>query len=137
MNTFLEAMRPLPLVQHFIGGALTSGCSARQQAIYNPATGSAIREVVLAAPQDLQAAVEATRTSQPAWADTPPQGRARVLFEFLRLLNAERDAVAAVITEEHGKVLADARGEVMRGIEIVEFACGIASAYRSGIRSAH
>jgi malonate-semialdehyde dehydrogenase (acetylating) / methylmalonate-semialdehyde dehydrogenase len=127
MNKWLDVASPLPLVQHFIGGAITPGRSARKQAVYNPATGSPIREVVLAAPQDLQAAVDAAVTSQPAWADTPPQRRARVLFEFLHLLNAKRDELAAIITEEHGKVLADARGEIMRGIEIVEFACGIAS----------
>jgi malonate-semialdehyde dehydrogenase (acetylating) / methylmalonate-semialdehyde dehydrogenase len=127
VNKMPENASPLPLVQHFIGGAVTPGRSTRKQAVYNPATGKPTREVVLAEPQDVQAAVEAARASQPAWADTPPQRRARVLFEFLRLLNAEREALAAVITDEHGKVLADARGEVMRGIEIVEFACGIAS----------
>jgi malonate-semialdehyde dehydrogenase (acetylating)/methylmalonate-semialdehyde dehydrogenase len=102
MNKWPDVAPPLPLVQHFIGGAVTPGLSARKQAVYNPATGSPIREVVLAAPQDLQAAVDAAVTSQPAWADTPLQRRARVLFEFLRLLNAKRDELAAIITEEHG-----------------------------------
>jgi malonate-semialdehyde dehydrogenase (acetylating) / methylmalonate-semialdehyde dehydrogenase len=115
----------VPLVQHWIGGVRTSGHSSRSQAVYNPATGAQTREVLLGEPHDIQAAVDAALAAQTAWADTPPVRRARVLFEFLRLLNMERDALAAIITDEHGKVLAYARGEVMRGIEIVEFACGI------------
>ena len=74
----------------------------------------------------MNAAVSAARAAFPAWADTPPIRRARVLFKFLELLNQHRDTLAAMITSEHGKVFTDAQGEVTRGIEIVEFACGIA-----------
>jgi malonate-semialdehyde dehydrogenase (acetylating)/methylmalonate-semialdehyde dehydrogenase len=123
----LEFADSADLVQHWIGGALTSGHSSRRQAVYNPATGAQLREVIIGETRDVHVAIETSRAAQPAWAETPPVRRARVLLEFLRLLNSERDALAAIITNEHGKVLADAKGEVMRGIEIVEFSCGIPS----------
>jgi malonate-semialdehyde dehydrogenase (acetylating)/methylmalonate-semialdehyde dehydrogenase len=114
------------LLQHWIGGRLVESTETRTQPVFNPATGQRIRDVVLGSAQDVQAAVDAALRVQQAWADTPPIRRARHLLSFLQLLNQQRDAIAAAITEEHGKVLSDARGEVMRGIEIVEFACGIA-----------
>jgi malonate-semialdehyde dehydrogenase (acetylating)/methylmalonate-semialdehyde dehydrogenase len=114
------------LLEHWIGGALARSSGSRSQPVLNPATGQPVRTVTLGTEKDLQRAVDAALQAQPAWADTPPVRRARVLFDFLALLNQERDSIAAAITEEHGKVLPDARGEVMRGIEIVEFACGIA-----------
>jgi malonate-semialdehyde dehydrogenase (acetylating) / methylmalonate-semialdehyde dehydrogenase len=115
-----------PVLEHWIGGRPLGSTGSRTQPVFNPATGQRIRDVTLGTEQDLDAAVDAALKAQPAWADTPPIRRARVLLEFLGLLNQNRDALAATITEEHGKVLSDARGEVMRGIEIVEFACGIA-----------
>lgn len=114
------------VLQHWIGGRRVQSTGSRTQPVFNPATGQRIRDVALGSTQDVQAAVDAALKAQSAWADTPPIRRARRLLDFLQLLNQERDAVAAAITEEHGKVLSDARGEVMRGIEIVEFACGIA-----------
>jgi malonate-semialdehyde dehydrogenase (acetylating) / methylmalonate-semialdehyde dehydrogenase len=115
-----------PVIGHWIGGQLVQHPGSATQPVFNPATGQPIREVALGGGRELQSAVDAALLAQPGWADTPPVRRARVLLEFLALLNQERDAIAATITEEHGKVLADARGEVMRGIENVEFACGIA-----------
>jgi malonate-semialdehyde dehydrogenase (acetylating)/methylmalonate-semialdehyde dehydrogenase len=112
------------LVTHWIGGRALAGGGARL-ALMNPATGTRRGEVTLATPEDVRAAVAAARTALPGWAQTPPVRRARVLMQFLRLLNEERDALAALITAEHGKVFSDAQGEVTRGIEIVEFACGI------------
>ena len=120
-----RSLQPTPVVEHWIGGQLVRGSDSRTQAVFNPATGQPTREVALGTAEDLQRAVEAALHAQSAWADTPPIRRARVLLDFLALLNKERDTIAAAITEEHGKVLADASGEVMRGIEIVEFACGI------------
>jgi malonate-semialdehyde dehydrogenase (acetylating) / methylmalonate-semialdehyde dehydrogenase len=114
------------MIQHWINGALSQGDSDRSQAVFNPATGESHKKVVLASSADVQLAVAAAVRAQPAWADTPPIRRARVMQQFLALLNRQRDELAAIITEEHGKVLEDARGEVMRGIEIVEFATGIA-----------
>jgi malonate-semialdehyde dehydrogenase (acetylating)/methylmalonate-semialdehyde dehydrogenase len=93
--------------------------------VWNPATGQAARRVLLGSEADVTAAVAAANAAQPAWADTPPIRRARVINAFLALLNQHRDELAAMITAEHGKVFTDAQGEVMRGIDIVEFACGI------------
>ncbi|MFN3296514.1 CoA-acylating methylmalonate-semialdehyde dehydrogenase [Caldimonas sp.] len=112
-------------VAHWIAGRLTPGTSGRTQSVYHPASGTVAREVVLAGPEDVNAAVAAAQAAFPGWAATPPIRRARVLFKFLELLNQHRDTLAAMITAEHGKVFTDAQGEVTRGIEIVEFACGI------------
>ncbi|MCM5681878.1 CoA-acylating methylmalonate-semialdehyde dehydrogenase [Schlegelella sp. S2-27] len=112
-------------VQHWIDGRLVAGRSGRQQDVYNPATGEAARQVSLASADEVNAAVAAAKAAFPKWADTPPIRRARVLNKFLELLNTHRDTLAALITSEHGKVITDAQGEVTRGIEIVEFACGI------------
>ncbi|MFC4313938.1 CoA-acylating methylmalonate-semialdehyde dehydrogenase [Steroidobacter flavus] len=113
-------------LQHWIGGRQVESSGTRTQPVFNPATGQRVRDVALGTVQDLQTAVDAALRAQQTWADMPPIRRARHLLSFLQLLNEQRDAIAAAITEEHGKVLSDARGEVMRGIEIVEFACGIA-----------
>jgi malonate-semialdehyde dehydrogenase (acetylating)/methylmalonate-semialdehyde dehydrogenase len=112
------------LVQHWIGGRAAGGAGARQD-VFNPATGGVARQVLLASAADVASAVASARGAFAAWADTPPVRRARVLTRFLARLNEERDALAALITSEHGKVFSDAQGEVTRGIEIVEFACGI------------
>ncbi|MDE3010367.1 MAG: CoA-acylating methylmalonate-semialdehyde dehydrogenase [Pseudomonadota bacterium] len=115
----------VPLIGHFIAGATTPGSSPRRQPVYNPATGAVAREVALGSAADVQAAVAAAKAAFPAWADTPPIRRARIMFRFLELLNASRDELARLITAEHGKVFTDAQGEVSRGIDIVEFACGV------------
>ena len=112
-------------IAHYIGGAHTSGNGTRKQPIYNPATGAVSRQVRLGTAQDVEAAVAAAQSAFPRWADTPPIRRARVLFKFLELLNRNKDELAALITAEHGKVFTDAQGEVARGIDIVEFSCGI------------
>ena len=112
-------------VGHWIGGRAVSGSGSRQQAVWNPATGQVARHVRLAEVADVEAAVAAARAAQPAWGDTPPLRRARVMNAFLALLNQHRDTLAAMITAEHGKVFTDAQGEVTRGIDIVEFACGV------------
>jgi malonate-semialdehyde dehydrogenase (acetylating)/methylmalonate-semialdehyde dehydrogenase len=110
---------------HFISGRIVSAEGARKQAIFNPATGAVSRQVELADAAQVDAAVAAAHAAFPKWADMPPVRRARVMFKFLDLLNQHRDTLAAMITAEHGKVFTDAQGEVTRGIEIVEFACGI------------
>ncbi len=112
-------------VGHWIGGSRTAGHSTRRQTVWNPATGQAARQVLLAESADVQAAVAAAHAAQPAWGDMPPIRRARVLNAFLGLLNQHRDSLAAAITAEHGKVFSDAQGEVTRGIDVVEFACGV------------
>jgi malonate-semialdehyde dehydrogenase (acetylating)/methylmalonate-semialdehyde dehydrogenase len=115
---------PTPIA-HFIGGRRAGGASERAQDVFNPATGAVTGRVSLAGRADVDAAVAAARAAFPAWADTPPIRRARVMFKFLELLNKHRDDLARLITAEHGKVFTDAQGEVARGIDIVEFACGI------------
>jgi malonate-semialdehyde dehydrogenase (acetylating) / methylmalonate-semialdehyde dehydrogenase len=112
-------------VVHFIDGRSFRGDGRRTQAVFNPATGHHARDVRLADASDVQAAVASAAAAFPKWADTPPIRRARVMFKFLALLNAHKDELAAMITAEHGKVFSDAQGEVSRGIDIVEFACGI------------
>ncbi len=114
-----------PFIDHYIAGQPSAGSSERSQNVTNPATGAVTGRVRLAHAGDVQAAVAAAKAAYPAWADTPPLRRARVMFKFLELLNAQRDTLAHMITAEHGKVFTDAQGEVTRGIEIVEFACGI------------
>ena len=112
-------------VTHFINGTAVPATSGRSQAVYNPTTGAVARQLQLASVQDVDLAVASAQAAFPAWADSPPLRRARVMFKFLELLNKHRDDIAAMITAEHGKVFTDAQGEVTRGIDVVEFACGI------------
>jgi malonate-semialdehyde dehydrogenase (acetylating)/methylmalonate-semialdehyde dehydrogenase len=112
-------------IQHYIGGKEVGGASGRWGDVYNPATGERVRRVAFAASAEIDRAVEAAASAFPAWAATPPLSRARILFKFLDLLHRERDALARTISEEHGKVFSDAQGEIDRGVEVVEFACGI------------
>jgi malonate-semialdehyde dehydrogenase (acetylating) / methylmalonate-semialdehyde dehydrogenase len=111
-------------VGHWIGGKAHRGSGTRAQAVWNPATGKAARQVLLAEAADVNAAVASAQAAFPAWAEMAPIRRARVLNNFLALLNQHRNTLAAMITAEHGKVFTDAQGEVSRGIDIVEFACG-------------
>ena len=120
-----EAFTATTDVGHYIGGRIVPGASGRQQPVYNPSTGKVARQLALASVDEVNAAVAAARAAQPAWGDTPPIRRARVMNAFLQLLMQHRDTLAAMITAEHGKVFTDAQGEVTRGIDIVEFACGI------------
>ncbi|XUO84954.1 CoA-acylating methylmalonate-semialdehyde dehydrogenase [Halomonas sp. KM007] len=112
-------------IHHFINGQRSEGTSGTSQDVFNPATGQVTGRVALASAADVDTAVQAAQAAFPAWADAPPIRRARVMFKFLELLNANKDALAEAITKEHGKVFTDAQGEVARGIDIVEFACGI------------
>jgi malonate-semialdehyde dehydrogenase (acetylating) / methylmalonate-semialdehyde dehydrogenase len=112
-------------IGHFINGKRIAPHSERKQAVYNPTTGAVARQVLLADVALVNAAVATAKTAQIEWGDMPPLRRARVMFKFLDLMNANRDTIAAMITAEHGKVFTDAHGEVTRGIDIVEFSCGI------------
>jgi malonate-semialdehyde dehydrogenase (acetylating) / methylmalonate-semialdehyde dehydrogenase len=120
-----EAFTSTAEIGHFIAGRPVAGTSGRRQAVYNPATGAVARQVALASAAEVDAAVAAAKAAWPAWAESPPLRRARILNAFLGLLNQHRDTLAAMITSEHGKVFTDAQGEVTRGIDVVEFACGI------------
>jgi|TARA_R110002072_G_scaffold121684_8_gene255875 malonate-semialdehyde dehydrogenase (acetylating)/methylmalonate-semialdehyde dehydrogenase len=112
-------------VHHYIGGKTVEGNSGRFSDVYNPATGEVTGQVALASAAELDAAVQVAKAALPGWAATPALTRARVMFKFKELLEANRDKIALAISKEHGKVLSDAAGEVTRGIEVVEFACGI------------
>ena len=120
-----EAFTTSTEVGHHIDGRTVAGSSGRRQAVYNPATGAVTRQVALASEAEVHAAVAAGVAAFPAWSDMPPIRRSRVMFKFLELMNQQRDTLAAIITAEHGKVFTDAQGEVSRGIDIIEFACGI------------
>jgi malonate-semialdehyde dehydrogenase (acetylating) / methylmalonate-semialdehyde dehydrogenase len=112
-------------VMHYIGGNIVGATGGRWGDVFNPATGEKKCRVAFATAADIDRAVAAARAAFPSWAATPPLTRARILFKFRDLLEREAESLARLITEEHGKVLSDARGEVTRGMEVVEFACGI------------
>ena len=113
------------VVQHVIGGKRSNGTGSRSADVFNPATGQVARRVVLGTRADVDAAVAAATAALPGWAGTTPLARARVMFRFRELLESHAKEISAIITAEHGKVLSDAGGEVVRGLEVVEFACGI------------
>ena len=113
------------IISHYIAGQHQAGSGTRTTPVFNPATGRVQAEVVLAEQADVDAVVAAASAAFPAWSDTAPLRRARILFKFKMLLEARQDELAALISSEHGKVHADALGEVTRGLEVVEFACGI------------
>jgi malonate-semialdehyde dehydrogenase (acetylating)/methylmalonate-semialdehyde dehydrogenase len=115
-------MRSIP---HFVGGRAVEGTSGRFGDVFDPNTGQVQARVALATKGELDAAIANAAAAQPAWAATNPQRRARVMFEFVRLLNANMDELAHLLSSEHGKVIADAKGDIMRGLEVIEFACGI------------
>ena len=112
-------------VGHFIQGRRVPGTGTRTQPIFNPATGKEARTLRLGDVADVDAAVAGAKKAFVAWSETPPIRRARVMLRFLELMNKHRDELAAIITAEHGKVFSDAQGEVSRGIDVIEFACGI------------
>src|SRR5579885_3490494 len=112
-------------IQHYIDGTGFAGSSARWGDVFNPATGECVRRVRLGSAGDVDRAVQAAAAAFPGWAATPPLTRARIMFRFKELLDREHDNLARMISEEHGKVFSDAQGEITRGLEVVEFACGI------------
>lgn len=111
-------------IPHWISGTPAPATSGKELPVYNPATGAVTAHVQLANTADVNSAVASAKAAFPAWSNMPPLRRARILNKFLALLNEHRDDLARMITAEHGKVFTDAQGEVTRGIEIVEFACG-------------
>ncbi|MGY4502235.1 acyl-CoA reductase-like NAD-dependent aldehyde dehydrogenase [Bradyrhizobium sp. GM24.11] len=120
-------------ILNFINGELVQGQSGRTSPVFNPATGQQSGMLGLASADDVRAAVAAARAAFPAWAATPPLRRARILNRFLRILEERTDELAHAITAEHGKVVSDAKGEVQRGMEVVEFATGAAQLLKGEI----
>ena len=122
--TLNNGREPMYDVTHFINGQSVAD-QGRTQDIYNPATGEVIAHVAMANKTTVEKAIAAAKAAFPGWSGTTPLRRARVLFEFKALLEKNIDELAKLVTQEHGKTLSDARGSVQRGIELVEFVCGI------------
>jgi len=114
-------------VEHWIGGTTTAGASTRTSIVWNPSTGEQQAEVLLAEATDVDSAVSGALAAFPGWANASLSARASVLFAFRELVSAQAGRLAEAISDEHGKVLSDARGEVQRGLEVVEYACGLAT----------
>jgi malonate-semialdehyde dehydrogenase (acetylating)/methylmalonate-semialdehyde dehydrogenase len=110
---------------HFIGGKTVKGTSGRTADVFQPMTGDVRARVALASPSEVAAAIANAKAAQPAWGATNPQRRARVLMKFLELANRDYEKLADCLAREHGKTIADAKGDIQRGLEVVEFACGI------------
>jgi malonate-semialdehyde dehydrogenase (acetylating)/methylmalonate-semialdehyde dehydrogenase len=125
MNRPIEASLEIKDIPHWLNGREIPGTSGRTADVFNPARGQVSGRVALASAAEVDAAVQAARAAAPAWAATPPLKRARVMFRFKDLIEEHADELAAILTAEHGKVFSDAKGEVVRGLEVVEFACGI------------
>jgi malonate-semialdehyde dehydrogenase (acetylating)/methylmalonate-semialdehyde dehydrogenase len=120
-------MSALPTIDHFVAGAIFSGESKRFGDVFDPALGSVTKQVRLATEADVDKAVAAAEAAFPAWRDTSLAKRVQVLFSFRELLNKKKGELAEIITAEHGKVISDALGEITRGQEVVEYACGLAA----------
>ncbi len=112
-------------IGHFIGGEGVKGTSGRAGDVFNPNTGEVQAKVAFAKHSEVEHAIAVAETAQPAWAAVNPQRRARVLMKFLDLVQKEFDSLARLLSSEHGKTFADSKGDIQRGLEVVEFACGI------------
>lgn len=117
-------------ISHVLAAAAVAGASGRFGDVYDPNTGEVQARVALASASELEAAVQAALKAQPDWAATNPQRRARVMFQFKRLVEARANELAELISSEHGKVLADSRGDIQRGLEVIEFVCGVPHALK-------
>src|SRR6478609_9659202 len=112
-------------IGHFIGGKTVAGSSGRSGDVFDPNTGEVQAKVAFASKAEMEQAIALAETAQPAWAAVNPQRRARVMFKFLELAQKELDSLARLLSSEHGKTFADSKGDIQRGLEVVEFACGI------------
>src|SRR5579871_5732702 len=115
---------------HFIAGKHVKGTSGRFGDVFNPATGEVQARTPFASRAEMRSAVEAALNAFPEWSSINPQRRARVMFNFKSLVEKNMDELATILSSEHGKVLADSRGDVQRGLEVIEFACGIPHALK-------
>jgi len=115
----------MKLIEHFVGGKIISGTSDKKGKVFNPATGEQVKEVRLASKSDLDQSVIIAKKAFEEWSLKPPLQRARVIFKFKELIEKNSDELTQLIVEEHGKVYEDAKGSLTRGLEVVEFACGI------------
>ena len=116
-------------IEHFVNGKPFSGKSKKNGKIFNPATGEQSAEVKLATTEDVNIAVAYAQKAFESWSNKPPLQRARVMFKFKELIEKNSDELTKIIVAEHGKVYEDAKGSLTRGLEVVEYACGIPQAY--------
>jgi len=112
-------------ITHFIGGAAHAGTGTRRSDVFDPNSGAVQAQVTLGSPADLESAMQKALAAQVGWAATNPQRRARVMFAFKALVEKHMDELAHLLSSEHGKVIADSKGDIQRGLEVIEFACGI------------
>ena len=112
-------------IEHFIGGKSFAGDSKRTGKVFNPATGEQSANVILASTKDVNQAVEQAKKAFESWSNKPPLQRARIMFKFKELIEKNSDELTKIIVSEHGKVYEDAKGSLTRGLEVVEYACGI------------
>jgi malonate-semialdehyde dehydrogenase (acetylating) / methylmalonate-semialdehyde dehydrogenase len=122
----------LRTITHWIGGKPTAGSAERTSPVWNPATGAQQAEVTLASVDDVDAAVRTAKAAFERWGQSSLSQRTKVLFKFRELVNSHIQELAEIISDEHGKVVSDARGEVQRGLEVIEFACGIPTLLKGG-----
>jgi malonate-semialdehyde dehydrogenase (acetylating)/methylmalonate-semialdehyde dehydrogenase len=132
MTELAEAPQALKTIDHWIGGKHHPGGSGRVGPVYDPATGAQTSEVALASPEEIDRAVEAAKAAFPAWRAMSLSRRAELYFRIRELFDAHREDLAKLLTAEHGKVLSDAMGEVARGLEVIEFCCGIPTLLKGG-----
>ena len=119
----------MKIIEHFVDGKKYSGYSKRSSPIFNPATGEETSKVKLGNKEDLNKVADVAHKAFLNWSSTPPLQRARVLFKFKELIEKNEDELIKLIVSEHGKVYEDAKGSLTRGLEVVEFACGIPVSY--------
>ena len=131
MTETIEAPAALKQISHWIGGRAVPGESGRSGVVYNPATGRQSGEVDFATVEEVDKAVQAAKEAFPAWRATSLGRRAEIFFRIRELVEARREEVAKLLTAEHGKVLSDAVGEVTRGLEVIEYCCGVPTLLKS------
>src|ERR1700740_2806705 len=112
-------------IGHFVGGTVVNSKSDRHGEVFHPHTGEGQAKTAFANRAEVEHAIAVAQAAFPGWAATNPQRRARVLMKFLELVQKDFDNLAALLSSEHGKIIADAKGDIQRGVEVIEFACGI------------
>ncbi len=132
MTELIDAPQATKAINHWIGGQSRPGASGRSGPVFDPATGLQTGTVDFASPEEIDAAVQAAKAAFPAWRALSVGRRAELFFRIRELFNAHREDLARLLTAEHGKVLSDAMGEVARGLEVIEFCCGIPTLLKGG-----
>ena len=132
MTELIEAPQAVKTINHWIGGSRREGASGRTGRVYDPASGAQTGEVDFASPEEIDAAVQAAKRAFPEWRALSLSRRSELFFRIRQLFDAHREDLARLLTAEHGKVLSDAKGEVARGLEVIEFCCGIPTLLKGG-----